>query len=140
MYLPPELRDFQIRLAGELLLLDEPGDHVKSLRNRYGFTQRWLAGILDMRRESLSRIESGHVNLSPTFIRGFVRVITLARSVRREMANAEMRDRGPDDRALTRLATRLGYDGDTADEIILASMINYGRKREEAIRDLGLQR
>lgn len=139
MYLPEDLEEFRTELAGQLILEDEPGDRVKQLRNRFGFTQKWLAEALDMRRESLSRVESGHVDVSPRFVREFTRVMTLARGVREHAAEAEVRETGPDERKLARWAKSLGFNGEIADEIILQSMINYGKKREEAVSDLGLE-
>lgn len=137
MLLPADLREFQTELAGRLALHDAPGGEVKALRERYGFTQDWLAPLLDLRRESLSRVESGHVALTIKFIQRFTRIVTLARAVREHLAFAEARDNRADENYLDMLAVSLRIDKATADEVILASMMSYERKRKATIRDLG---
>ena len=136
MYLPSNLRDFQVELAGKLAIMDNPGQEVKALRERYGFTQDWLAGLLRMRRESLSRVESGHVSLSLNFIQRFTKIMTLARGVREHMAFVEARGNPPDEAYLAMLAVGLRLDKETADEVTLVSQINYEQKRRSALRGL----
>lgn len=136
MYLPTSLRDFQVELAGKLVTGEAPGKEVKAIRERYGFTQDWLAGLLGMRRESLSRIESGHVSLSVPFLQRFVRLITLARGVREHLASVESRQGQVDSAFLGMIAMSLRVDKATADEVILASMMSYEAKRKEALREL----
>lgn len=136
MYLPSNLRDAQIELAGRLATMESPGHEIKGLRERYGFTQEWLSGVLQMRRESLSRVESGHVSLSLNFIQRFTKVMTLARGVREHMAYVEARDQRPDEAYLAMLAVGLRLDKATADEVILVSQINYEQKRRSALRGL----
>lgn len=136
MYLPSNLRDFQVELAGKLAVAESPGQEVKGLRERYGFTQEWLAPLLELRRESLSRIESNHVSLSLSFIQRFTRVMTLARGVREHLAFVEARDNPPDESYLAMLAVSLRLDKATADEIILMSQMNYAEKRKATLRGL----
>lgn len=137
VYVPSNLREFQVTLAGRLVVLDSPGQEVKTLRERYGFTQDELANLLGMRRESLSRVESGHVSLSLNFIQRFTKIITLARGVREHLAFVEARDNPVDNAYLSMLAAGLRLDKDTADEVILASEINYARKKKSALSSLG---
>lgn len=137
MALPPDLADYRIELAGRLVLAEAGGDEVRTLRTRFGFTQEWLADKVDLRRESLSRIESGHVNLSLSFVRAFVDVMALARAARDEKATAEARGRRPDTTRLARLATHLDLDEAVADEVVEAAMTSYDRKRRDVIKGLG---
>lgn len=137
MDLPPDLDDYHVELAGTLVLADEPGDDVRSLRTRYGFTQAWLADKVDLRRESLSRIESGHVNLSLTFVRAFAGVMTLARAARDEKALAEARGRAPELTRVRRVAAALDLDDDVATDVAEAAMASYDRKRQDVIQGLG---
>lgn len=136
LLLPSALREFQKELAGRLALLDQPGAEMKSLRERYGFTQEALAALLGLRRESLSRIESGRVALTLPILQRFSRIVTLARGVREHLAYAEARNNLPDERHLDTLATSLRLEKEAADEIVLASMMSYERKRREALRTL----
>ena len=121
-------------------MLDQPGLEVKSLRERYGFTQDFLAGVLGLRRESVSRIESGRVALTLPILQRFTRVVTLARGVREHLAWAEARNNLPDERHLDTLAQSLRLDKAAADEVVLASMMSYERKRRETLRAVGPRR
>jgi len=132
--LPSALREFQTELAGRLVLHDAPGDEVKSLRERYGFTQEFLARLVGLRRESLSRIESNAVGLSIDFVQKFARVMTLAKGVREHLAYAEARGNTPDERTFEMLAMTLRIEPDAKEDIVLASMVSYERKRREALR------
>lgn len=137
MVLPADLRTYAVDLAGRLVLAENPGEEVRALRTRYGFTQAWVSDQVDLRRESLSRIESGHVNLSLAFLQRFVRVMTLARAVREHLAQGEVRRRDPDEVYLSRLASDLRLPKAVGDEVIVASMVSYQRKRRTALRGLG---
>ncbi|MFA5860246.1 MAG: helix-turn-helix domain-containing protein [Candidatus Thermoplasmatota archaeon] len=134
--LPSDLREFQVELAGRLVMHDEPGTEVKALREKYGFTQEFLSKLCDLRRESLSRIESGAVGLSLPFVQRFVRIMTLARGVREHLAYAESRGNAPDERHVDMLAMTLRIEPEAREEIVLASMVSYERKRREALRAL----
>jgi DNA-binding XRE family transcriptional regulator len=134
LLLPSTLREFQVDLAGRLVMLDEPGAEVKALRERYGFTQDFLAPLVGLRRESLSRIESGAVGLSLEFVRRFTRVMTLARGVREHLAWVEARGNAPDERHLDMLSMTLRIEPEAKEEIVFASMVSYERKRREALR------
>jgi len=131
--LPSTLREFQTELAGRLVLHDEPGAEVKILRERYGFTQEFLGRLVGLRRESLSRIESNAVGLSLDFVQRFARVMTLAKGVREQLAYAEARGNAPDERHLDMLAMTLRIEPEAKEEIVLASMVSYERKRRETL-------
>jgi len=114
-------------------MLDAPGPEVQSLRERYGFTQDLMARLLGLRRESLSRIESGRVALTLPILQRFCRVVTLARGVREHLAWAEARDNLPDERRLDVLAQSLRLEKEAADDVVLASMMAYEKKRKETL-------
>lgn len=141
MVLPAALQEYQVDLVGRLVVSESPGVEVKALRERYAFTQEWLANLLEMRRESLSRVESGRVNLSLPFVQRFGRIMTLARGVREHLASLERRDvagpPAPDEQYLEMITVGLRLDRATADEVILASTLAYEQKRRETLRDLG---
>ncbi|HVM44863.1 MAG TPA: helix-turn-helix transcriptional regulator [Candidatus Thermoplasmatota archaeon] len=115
---------------------------MQALRERHGFTQEQLAALLGLRRESLSRIESGKVALTLPILQRFTRVMTLARGVREHLAWAESRGNLPDERHLDTLAVALHLDKASADEVVLVSTMAYDRKRRETLRALpgGLRR
>lgn len=134
--LPSQLREFQVELAGRLAMHDEPGVSVKELRERYGFTQEGLAQLCALRRESLSRIESGHVRLSLDFLQRFTRLMTLARGIREHLAYVEARGNVPDERLMQMLAMTLRVEPEAAEEVALQCMVSYEKKRKEALRGL----
>ena len=134
--LPSALREFQTDLAGRLALMEDPGAEMKALRERYGFTQDALAKLLGMRRESLSRVETGSVSLTLDLLQRFTRIVTLARGVREQLAFAEARGNLPDERMFDRLAQSLRLDKESADDVVLMSMMSYDKKRRETLRAL----
>ena len=109
---------------------------MKALRERYGFTQDVLARLLGIRRESLSRVETGAVSLTLDLLQRFTRVVTMARGVREHLAYAEARGNLPDERLFERLAQSLRLDRDVAEEVVLVSMMSYDKKRKDALRAL----
>lgn len=130
------MREFQTELAGRLALLDEPGVEMKAIRERQGFTQDVLAGLLGIRRESLSRVETGAVSLTLDMLVRFTRIVTLARAVREQLAYAEARGNEADERYFDRVAQTLRLDKAVADEVVLVSMMAYERKRRDTLRAL----
>lgn len=139
-FLPSALREFQNELAGRLAMHETPGEQMQQLREKYGFTQEQLAGLLGLRRESLSRIEGGRIALTLPVLQRFSRIVTLARGVREHLAWAEARGNIPDERHLNDLAQGLHVDKEAADDIILSSTMAYDRKRKEALRQLPSRR
>lgn len=107
---------------------------MQALRAKYGFTQEQLAALLGLRRESLSRIESGKVALTLPVLQRFSRVATLARGVREHLAWAESRGYLADERHLDTLAVALQLDKPSADEVVLVATMSYDRKRRETLR------
>ncbi|MHB8604069.1 MAG: helix-turn-helix domain-containing protein [Thermoplasmatota archaeon] len=136
MFLPSDLREFQTELAGRLVLMEEPGKEMQSLRERYGFKQEWFANLLGIRRESLSRIETGAIRPTVEMIQRFTRIVTLARGVREHIAYQEARDNRIDEGLLHGLVVSLRLEKEAAEEIILASQMNYEAKRRETLRGI----
>ena len=136
MDLPAGLGEFSRDLAARLVLLDEPGPEVKRLRERFGFTQEALAPLLDLTRESLSRIESGHMTPTRAFIQRYTRLMTLAKGARDHAAYMEARDAAPDPRHLAHLATYLRVEPKIAEEVAAAAMASYERKKQETLAGL----
>lgn len=136
MMLPSDLRQFQNELAGRLALHEDPGTEIRTLRDRYGYTQEALAQLLELRRESLSRIESGRTNLTLPILQRFTRIITLSRAIREHLAYAEARGNLPDTRMFDALATSLRLPKTAADEVVLNTMMAYDQKRRQTIRNI----
>ncbi len=125
------------RLAGEIALSEAPGDEVRTARMRCGFTQTELAPDLDVRRETLSRIEQGHATPTLPVVARFARVITLARHVREEAARLEKRQRIPNPRAFIHRGQGLGLDHETTEAVAQRALTAYDAKRRQLLESIG---
>lgn len=126
-----------VRLAGEIVISDTPGQAVRDARTRYGFTQTWLAPHLGVRRESLSRIESGHSKPTLDVVSRFARVISLARHVRSEAARLESTPQEPDPDSFRQAGRSLGLDEQTTDAVAERALDAYNEKRRELLEGIG---
>lgn len=120
-------------LAGEVVLSDDPGDVVRSAREHHDFTQAWLAPHLGVRRESLSRIESGHSSPQLAVVDRFARVLALARHVRDVTARAEAGDQPPDPDAFEAAGRSLGLDPDETARVAAEAVAGYRAKRRSLL-------
>lgn len=137
---PDAVRAFAIEQAGRLLLADDPGPTIRELRTRFGMTQAQLAECVDLRRETLSRIEAQGQSPSADALRELVRVFALAHAAREHAAEQEARGGRIDPRRLHRIASGLRLDADVADRVILEALSSYGGKRETILDDLEAKR
>jgi len=86
LYTPEWLASFERDIAGEIILSREPGDVIRKYRMRYGMSQEDLGDIMDLRRESISRIENGSVTPTFDFVRGFIMTVAIIEAIRVERA------------------------------------------------------
>lgn len=86
LYTPEWLALFEREIAGEIVLSHEPGDVIREYRMRYGMSQEELGDIMDLRRESISRIENGSVTPTFDFVRGFIMTVAVIEAIRVERA------------------------------------------------------
>lgn len=86
LYTPEWLAAFEREIAGEIVLSHEPGDVIRVYRMRYGMSQEELGGMMDLRRESISRIENGSVTPTFDFVRGFIMTVAVIEAIRVERA------------------------------------------------------
>ena len=86
LYTPEWLASFERDIAGEIVLSHEPGDIIREYRMRYGISQEELGDIMDLRRESISRIENGSVTPTFDFVRGFIMTVGIIEAIRVERA------------------------------------------------------
>lgn len=133
--LPVALQDYEVELVGRLVVGDAPGVEIKGLREHFGFKQEDLANLLGLRRESLSRIEGGHVDLSLDFLRSFSKIMTLAKGVREHIAR-QPPGAPPDESYLELLVAGLRIDRQVAEEVILQSTLAFEAKRRDALAPL----
>jgi len=86
LYTPEWLASFEREIAGEIVLSNEPGDVIRKYRMRYGISQEEIGIIMDLRRESISRIENGSVTPTFDFVRGFITTVAIVEAIRVERA------------------------------------------------------
>lgn len=127
------LRERAMRLAGEVVVGNQPGKVIRSAREHHNFTQTWLAPKLDLRRESLSRIESGRSSPTIGVVDRFARVITLARHVREATARSEKSREEMDPARFEAAGRPLGLTPAQVREIAAEAIAGYEAKREQLL-------
>lgn len=132
-HMPEGLAADAARLAGEIVISDAPGQRVRDARTGCGFTQTDLAPHLDVRRETLSRIERGRATPTLDVVSRFARTVTLARHVRSEAARLETRAQDPDPRTFRAAGRRLDLGPDRADAIAREALEAYDAKRRQLL-------
>lgn len=130
------LSDAAVQIAGEVTLSDAPGQRMREARTRYGFTQTWLAPHLDVRRESLSRIESGHSKPTLQVVERFAKIMALARHVRAQAARLENTPNDPDPRSFRTAGREVGLDPETTDDVARQAIDAYTEKRRDLLEGL----
>lgn len=128
-----QVRRRAIELAGEVVVNDQAGDVIRSAREHYGFTQSWLAPRLGVRRESLSRIESGRSNPTLSVVDRFARVMALAQHVRQAAARSETAPTGPDAGAFEATGRALDLSPDETAAIAAEAIAQYEAKRRSLL-------
>jgi predicted transcriptional regulator len=86
LYTPEWLASFEKDIAGEFILSQEPGDVIREYRMRYGMSQEDLGELMELRRESISRIENGSVTPRFEFVKSFITTLALIEAIRVERA------------------------------------------------------
>jgi DNA-binding XRE family transcriptional regulator len=122
-----------IELAGEVVVDGHAGDVIRSTREHYGFTQSWLAPRLGVRRESLSRIESGRSSPTLGVVDRFARVIALAHHVRQTAARSEASGRRLDPESFESAGRQLDLDPSEAETIAAEAVSQYQAKRRQLL-------
>ncbi len=86
LYTPEWLASFEKDIGGKIILSQEPGEVIREYRMRYGISQEELGGLMDLRRESISRLENGIVTPTFDFMRSFIMTLALIEAIRVERA------------------------------------------------------
>ncbi|HVL87852.1 MAG TPA: helix-turn-helix transcriptional regulator [Candidatus Thermoplasmatota archaeon] len=131
-----EAERLQTDIAGRLVLAPAPGAEIRRLRERCGFTQERLAELLGIARETLSRIEGDRLKPTLEVVQRLSAIAALSDATREHVAETEALGLPPDGAWLARVAKSLRLSKETADEVALAAMIGYDRKKSSWIREL----
>ena len=86
LYTPEWLVSFEKDIAGEIIISQEPGELIRGYRMRYEMSQEELGELMELRRESISRIENGSVTPTFGFMKSFITAIALIEEIRVERA------------------------------------------------------
>ena len=132
MYAPNWVLDTAKAIAGDIVNTPDRGAVIQSYRSRMDITQEEMSQIMQLRRETISRIENGRVTPTLEFIRKFSGVATLMEAVKsfRSMNNAI------DYPYFIRVGAEIGVPQEKITSIVDAAVQNYDKKRKKAIRFL----
>ncbi len=124
LYAPEWLVSFEKDAAGELLLNENSGEAVRDYRKRYDMSQEELGELMNLRRESISRIENGSVTPTLDFVRKFIRTVALIEAIRVERAQ----HREIDVHFLENLAKELGFSREIVMKLLKIALESYDKK------------
>lgn len=124
LYIPEWLLIFQKDVAGAILLAQDTGDVICDYRKRYGMSQQEFGKMMELRRESISRIENGSVTPTFDFARKFINAMSLIEAIRVERAQ----HKEIDVHFLENLAKELGFNREELELMIKVAVESYDKK------------
>lgn len=124
LYIPEWLLIFQKDVAGAILLAQDTGDVICDYRKRYGMSQQEFGELMELRRESISRIENGSVTPTFDFARKFINAMSLIEAIRVERAQ----HKEIDVHFLENLAKELGFNRGELELMIKVAVESYDKK------------
>jgi predicted transcriptional regulator len=132
MYAPNWVLDAAKAISGDIVNTPDRGSVIQSYRSRMDITQEEMSQIMQLRRETISRIENGRVTPTLAFIHKFSGVATLMEAVKsfRSMNNAI------DYPYFIRVGAEIGVPQEKIMSIVDTAVQNYDKKRKKAIRFL----
>ena len=132
LHTPDWLVSFEKEVAGELVLHQEPGEVIRDYRKRYGISQEELGELMELRRESISRIENGSVTPTFDFVRSFIKTMALIEAIRVERAQ----HKEIDIYFLENIARESGFNREKLPFILAAAVESYDKKLMKIQRSL----
>jgi len=124
LYTPDWLVSFQKEIAGALFLTPDTGEVIYEYRKRYGMSQEEFGELMELRRESISRIENGSVTPTFDFAKKFVNAMALIEAIRVERAQ----HKEIDVYFLENLAKELGFDREKLEFMLKVAVESYDKK------------
>ena len=123
-YAPDWLVSFQKDVAVAIILGHDTGDVICEYRKRYGMSQEEFGKLMELRRESISRIENGSVTPTFDFARKFINAMALIEAIRVERAQHKEIDMY----FLEKLAKELGFDRKKLEFMVKIAVESYDKK------------
>ncbi|GFO96052.1 hypothetical protein ig2599ANME_0238 [groundwater metagenome] len=124
LYTPEWLVSFQKDVAGEILLNQDPGIAIREYRKRYDMSQEELGELMNLRRESISRIENESVTPTFDFVKKFINAVALIEAIRVERAQRKEIDVY----FIENLAKELGFTREIAMCLLKVAVKSYDKK------------
>lgn len=124
LYTPDWLVSFQKEIAGGLFLTPDTGEVICEYRKRYGMSQEEFGELMELRRESISRIENGSVTPTFDFAKKFINAMALIEAIRVERAQ----HKEIDVYFLENLAKELGFDRKKLEFMLKVAVESYDKK------------
>ncbi len=124
LYMPDWLVTFQKEVAGDIVLNHDTGEVIREYRKRYGMSQEELGELMELRRESISRIENGSVTPTFDFVKKFINVLALIEAIRVERAQ----HKEIDVYFLENLAKELGFTREMPMRLMKVAVESYDKK------------
>ncbi len=124
LYAPEWLVSFEKEAASEIVLNQDTGEMIREYRMRYGMSQEQLGALMDLRRESISRIENGSVTPTLDFIKKFINAVSLIEAIRVERAQ----HKEIDVHFLENLAKEFGFSREELTGILKVAVESYDKK------------
>lgn len=118
--------------AMNILFSNKPGDNVKEVRKNLDINQDDLAGLIGIRRETLSRIETGSINPTVPFIKQFSQKVSTLRVFRDLMAyeDGRMEQRSSD----VFVRSQLSLSKEEFEELKKMGQKSYSKTKNKLLR------
>ena len=132
LYIPDWLISFQKEIAGAIFLNHDTGEVICEYRKRYGMSQEEFGELMDLRRESISRIENGSVTPTFDFVKKFINAMALIEAIRVERAQHKEIDAY----FLENLAKELGFQREKLTFMLKVAVESYDKKLKKIQKSL----
>ena len=124
LYTPDWLVSFQKDAAVAIILGRNTGEVICGYRKRYGMSQEDFGELMKLRRESISRIETGSVTPTFDFAKKFINAMALIEAIRVERAQHKEIDAY----FLDNLAKELGFNREELTFMLKVAVESYDKK------------
>ena len=124
LYAPDWLVSFQKDVAVAIVLGQDTGEVICEYRKRYGMSQEDFGELMGLRRESISRIETGSVTPTFDFAKKFINAMALIEEIRVERAQ----HKEIDVYFLENLAKELGFNREKLEFMLKVAVESYDKK------------
>lgn len=124
LYTPDWLVTFEKEVAGEIFLNPDAGEVIRHYRTRYGMSQKEAGDFMNLRRESISRIENGTVTPTFDFVRYFIKILGLIEAIRVERAQHKEMDL----QLLENIAKESGFSREKMPSLLKIAIESYDKK------------